>query len=1189
MALTNLAQITTSGIATGTDLNIRNITGVAATFTGNVTVGGTLTYEDVTNIDSVGLITARSGINVNSGDVNITSGNLALASATPMVVASNGSGHLRLGAGGSEKVRISSTGLVGINSTTPRSKLHVANGSSSFNPGNPTGLGAGAVASLESNTDVALQFLSSNTTDNFIYFGDTDSATTGSIQYDHSTNAMSFNVNGGTERLRITSGGFIGISNISPELQSSAARNLVIGTPGSGGQNGLTICSNTSGTNNIYFGDASSGQGESMGRIVYSHADDSLRLHTVVEERLRITSTGNVGIGTVNVVAKVDVVTGTGDGTQNEANCLRLRNRANNGNAMTLQVGVNTAAAGALNQGYAYLQGRFWGGGNNPILLNPKGGNVGIGRTSAHVPLDVNGDTILRTAGQTTQGDLTRKYGFTGPNNSSNPHAYIAGVADQTLWYQGLGLVFGTVRGNDIGGTLGVERMRISSDGNIGIGTDNPGQKLTVRGTTSLMATNSTNQWMAYTYTDNTFRLNYNGAGADEITVLSSGEVGVGAFTPGAGDGILQISGGLRVAGSASASDTTSPYIYRTSGSDHLNFATSGVERLRITSAGDVGIGTDTPYANNSFNSLSIGGSGKYGLIELNKSDGVAGSWIDVYGNNGNGDLRITTAGTSGAITFWTGGSFTEKVRIASNGAVGIGTNSPDDKLHVLGGNIQVGKSEETGYETIIGNNVLRFNRTAASYIDQAGTGDIRFRYGASNNTWMHMEGANGRIGIGIDNPTSDLHVFRSTAASSIIDAAAGDALLTLRNAGNTNWSGINFTRERNTGTNVTGGSIWMPSDTSNNSATLYLQTQSASANAGADGALTDNNGVRLKLASQPGGSGPNSAFTVEVGSTERLRITSGGNVKINNPSMVGGTNAANALLQIKATGQYDGLVFGNTYSQGAIGTNSQGALIYTGNAAPANLGGGLKHTHIWYSGSSGGGGPSEKMSLSTDGTLYLGPYDAPGSYTTAANNVPYSIKVAPYGWQHHSEIAAISMGNHSGSTGNDDGEIVFKTAKDAHSSTTGLVERLRIKSDGDAIFYGNPSIDATDLYYTNQYTTGGWSTSSWYTVVPHGLTSNSTYLVVLVWDFNGSGGSPYYVATQQLYSTVNGTNGTGSENELTPMVSTHTGGTGARINCRVTHQASGSPAMQVNMNYTMGTNSYLKVKVWKMTFLNRS
>ena len=40
------------------------ITGVAATFTGNVTVGGTLISEDTTNIDSVGWVTARSGLTV---------------------------------------------------------------------------------------------------------------------------------------------------------------------------------------------------------------------------------------------------------------------------------------------------------------------------------------------------------------------------------------------------------------------------------------------------------------------------------------------------------------------------------------------------------------------------------------------------------------------------------------------------------------------------------------------------------------------------------------------------------------------------------------------------------------------------------------------------------------------------------------------------------------------------------------------------------------------------------------------------------------------------------------------------------------------------------------------------------------------------------------------------------------------
>ena len=44
-----------------------NITGVAATFSGNVSIAGTLTYEDVTNVDSIGVITARSGIRVGSG------------------------------------------------------------------------------------------------------------------------------------------------------------------------------------------------------------------------------------------------------------------------------------------------------------------------------------------------------------------------------------------------------------------------------------------------------------------------------------------------------------------------------------------------------------------------------------------------------------------------------------------------------------------------------------------------------------------------------------------------------------------------------------------------------------------------------------------------------------------------------------------------------------------------------------------------------------------------------------------------------------------------------------------------------------------------------------------------------------------------------------------------------------------
>ena len=45
------------------------VTGVS-TLSGNVSIGGTLTYEDVTNIDSVGVVTARAGIKVLAGGIN---------------------------------------------------------------------------------------------------------------------------------------------------------------------------------------------------------------------------------------------------------------------------------------------------------------------------------------------------------------------------------------------------------------------------------------------------------------------------------------------------------------------------------------------------------------------------------------------------------------------------------------------------------------------------------------------------------------------------------------------------------------------------------------------------------------------------------------------------------------------------------------------------------------------------------------------------------------------------------------------------------------------------------------------------------------------------------------------------------------------------------------------------------------
>ena len=55
------------GLVGSPNISVGTVSGTTGTFSGYVSVGGTLTYDDVTNIDSVGLITARSGINVLAG------------------------------------------------------------------------------------------------------------------------------------------------------------------------------------------------------------------------------------------------------------------------------------------------------------------------------------------------------------------------------------------------------------------------------------------------------------------------------------------------------------------------------------------------------------------------------------------------------------------------------------------------------------------------------------------------------------------------------------------------------------------------------------------------------------------------------------------------------------------------------------------------------------------------------------------------------------------------------------------------------------------------------------------------------------------------------------------------------------------------------------------------------------------
>jgi len=69
-----VAGVSTFGAITATSFGA--VSGTTGTFSGNVSVGGVLTYEDVTNVDSVGLITARAGVSIPDSQVlNIGTGN----------------------------------------------------------------------------------------------------------------------------------------------------------------------------------------------------------------------------------------------------------------------------------------------------------------------------------------------------------------------------------------------------------------------------------------------------------------------------------------------------------------------------------------------------------------------------------------------------------------------------------------------------------------------------------------------------------------------------------------------------------------------------------------------------------------------------------------------------------------------------------------------------------------------------------------------------------------------------------------------------------------------------------------------------------------------------------------------------------------------------------------------------------
>jgi len=165
-----------------------NVIATKGTYSGNVTIGGTLTYEDVTNIDSVGLVTARTGIEIG---------------ARPGVAAS-----------------ISVDGNM------------IVSGISTFNnkvllgtttPGDSTA----DDLTIATSGSTGITIRTGTTNQGNIYFADGTAGTSqyaGLISYNHNTNHMFFGTNDGTERVRIDSSGYL-IAKADIRLRRTASDN----------------------------------------------------------------------------------------------------------------------------------------------------------------------------------------------------------------------------------------------------------------------------------------------------------------------------------------------------------------------------------------------------------------------------------------------------------------------------------------------------------------------------------------------------------------------------------------------------------------------------------------------------------------------------------------------------------------------------------------------------------------------------------------------------------------------------------------------------------------------------------------------------------------------------------------------------------------------------------------------------
>jgi hypothetical protein len=375
--------------------------------------------------------------------------------------------------------------------------------------------------------------------------------------------------------------------------------------------------------------------------------------------------------------------------------------------AVTLAGTLNIANGGTGLTSFTASQVHY-GSFSQSANLTFDGSNLGIGGASGGARLQLTGTTngASRIDLVNSTGSVTANYGA-----ATDGTAVLKTVSASPLVF----------------GVTDTERMRIDSSGNVGIGTSSP---RLVAGYRTLALDNTTGSTLDW---------NVNGTRTFSIFAYSGN---IGLQGPTAAD---------------------------------ISITTNNTERMRITSAGDVGIGTSSPDAGYQ---LDVGNKGR---VRLNPSTGTSAVYLNA--NNTGGSFYIGRESSTGSdfattayssvlystgaypMSFWT--NATERMRIDSSGNVGIGTASPAYRLDVkapqcvisatstTGTNVSYLNASNTGGDFSIGKDSSGGGLTGTAYSSFIYSNNAYPMLFATNGTERMRIDSSGNVGIGTTSPST--------------------------------------------------------------------------------------------------------------------------------------------------------------------------------------------------------------------------------------------------------------------------------------------------------------------------------------------------------------------------------------------------------------------------------------------------